>query len=90
MAADLDPTAWPVPAVFSWLMAEGGIAAPEMVRTFNCGIGMIAVVAADHADNATHILAADGEQVFRIGEIVARGDTDDAVRLPGLEAAWRA
>ena len=90
MAADLDPTAWPVPAVFSWLMAEGGIAAPEMVRTFNCGIGMIAVVAADHADNATHILASGSEQVFQIGEIVARGDADDAVRLPGLEAAWRA
>ena len=51
---------------------------------------MIAVVAAEHADNATHILASGSEQVFQIGEIVARGDTDDAVRLPGLEAAWRA
>ena len=90
MAADLDPTAWPVPPVFSWLMTEGGIGAPEMARTFNCGIGMIAVVAAEHADNATHILAAGSEQVFQIGEIVARGDTDDVVRLPGLEAAWRA
>ncbi|MGB0630197.1 MAG: phosphoribosylformylglycinamidine cyclo-ligase [Alphaproteobacteria bacterium] len=88
MAADLDPAAWQVPAVFAWLMADGGIPAEEMARTFNCGIGMIAVVAPEDAGKALQLLADQGESACRIGEIVVREDSD-AVRLPGLENAWR-
>jgi phosphoribosylformylglycinamidine cyclo-ligase len=88
MAAGLDPAAWPMPAVFTWLMTEGGVPTEEMARTFNCGIGMIAVVAPDRADDALAALAENGEYAFRIGEIVARGN-GGAVRLPGLEDAWR-
>jgi phosphoribosylformylglycinamidine cyclo-ligase len=88
MAAGLDPAAWPMPAVFTWLMTEGGVPTEEMARTFNCGIGMIAVVAPDRADDALAALAENGEYAFRIGEIVARGNRG-AVRLPGLEDAWR-
>ena len=97
MAARIDPTAWSMPPVFSWLMAEGGVAPAEMARTFNCGIGMVAIVRAEDAGKAVGILTAAGEDVFNIGEIVAQDFTgeasaDDAERvaLPGLDGAWLA
>jgi phosphoribosylformylglycinamidine cyclo-ligase len=60
---------WTVPAVFPWLARTGGVDAPEMLRVFNCGVGMVAVVAAADADAAIALLAADGEVVSRIGTI---------------------
>jgi phosphoribosylformylglycinamidine cyclo-ligase len=69
--AVLDATAWPVPPVFAWLAEAGDIAADEMLRVFNCGIGMALVVAeADHAA-ATRLLKAAGEKVFAIGRLAA-------------------
>ena len=64
--------AWVMPPLFGWLQQEGGIADAEMHRVFNCGIGMVVVVASDDADEAMARLAAQGESVHRIGEIVAR------------------
>lgn len=63
---------WDRPPVFDWLQAWGNIAADEMLRTFNCGIGMVAVVPADRADDARSIFEAAGETVFELGRIVAR------------------
>jgi phosphoribosylformylglycinamidine cyclo-ligase len=65
----------PVQPVFKWLAAEGGIAENEMLRTFNCGIGMVAVVAAKDADAVIGVLRREGEHALVIGElIVATGD----------------
>ncbi len=99
VAAEIDATAWPLPEVFRWLAREGGVAPGEMARTFNCGIGMVAVVAADKAAEATAILSAHGETVHRIGRIVARapgaapsggkGAQGGEVRLLGADDAWR-
>jgi len=61
----------PVLPVFKWLAATGGIAEAEMLRTFNCGVGMIAVVAPDKADEATRILVSQGEAVTPLGEVIA-------------------
>jgi len=69
LGAVIDARAWPRPAVFGWLQHEGAIPEPEMLRTFNCGIGMCVVVAAADADAATAKLAALGETVHRIGRI---------------------
>jgi phosphoribosylformylglycinamidine cyclo-ligase len=60
---------WPVPPVFGWLARTGGIAPEEMLRVFNCGIGMALVVA--DPDAAIHLLEAAGERVYRIGTIEA-------------------
>jgi len=60
---------WPVPPVFAWLARIGGIAADEMLRVFNCGIGMVVVVA--DPDAAARLLEQHGEQVSRIGAIGA-------------------
>jgi phosphoribosylformylglycinamidine cyclo-ligase len=62
---------WHRDPVFDWLADTGRIAAPEMHRTFNCGIGMVAIVPADQAQHALQLLASLGEQVTIIGEIRA-------------------
>jgi len=71
-AAELDLEAIDVPPVFSWLAKQGGVAHDEMLRTFNCGIGMIAVVAAGQAAQVAAVLQEVGETVAPIGRIVPR------------------
>ncbi|MEM7302585.1 MAG: phosphoribosylformylglycinamidine cyclo-ligase [Pseudomonadota bacterium] len=60
--------------VFDWLSRTGGVVQDEMVRTFNCGIGMVAIVAADAAEDCAAILQEHGEEVHFIGEVIARQD----------------
>jgi phosphoribosylformylglycinamidine cyclo-ligase len=71
LGVTLERAAWGHDPVFDWLQREGGIAATEMYRTFNCGIGMVAVVAANDADRAANHLRACGEQVALIGAVRA-------------------
>ncbi len=73
-AAEIDLVAFEVPEVFRWLASQGGIAEREMLRTFNCGVGMVAVVEADQAAQAIAILQREGEHVEIIGQIVPRRD----------------
>jgi phosphoribosylformylglycinamidine cyclo-ligase len=70
--AVLEKSAWPRPPLFDWLQREGNVAEGEMHRVFNCGIGMVVVVAAEHADAACAALEGRGERVFRIGRIESR------------------
>jgi phosphoribosylformylglycinamidine cyclo-ligase len=63
---------WPMPPLFDWLQRHGGIADGELHRVFNCGIGLVVVVAAGDADDAIAALRASGETAWRIGEIEAR------------------
>jgi phosphoribosylformylglycinamidine cyclo-ligase len=75
LAARIDLASVPVLPVFRWLAKTGGIAEAEMLRTFNCGIGMIAIVDPAKADAVTGLLGREGEHVTRLGEIVsARAD----------------
>ncbi|MDQ0454111.1 phosphoribosylformylglycinamidine cyclo-ligase [Rhizobium paknamense] len=74
LAAEIDLSAIPVPPVFSWLAKTGGVAQNEMLRTFNCGVGMIVVVPADKAEEVSAVLAGEGETVMRLGRMVARED----------------
>ncbi len=60
----------PVLPVFKWLAEQGGVAEEELLRTFNCGIGMIAIVKPDAVDNVSEVLVANGETVTRLGEVV--------------------
>jgi phosphoribosylformylglycinamidine cyclo-ligase len=72
--ARLRRTAWTRPPIFDWLQATGGVADAEMHRVFNCGIGMVVIVAREHADEALRLLAASGESAQVVGEVVARAD----------------
>jgi len=68
----LEKSQWTRPALFDWLQREGRVEDAEMHRVFNCGIGMVVVVAEENADHAMAQLRQAGETVFRIGGIAAR------------------
>jgi phosphoribosylformylglycinamidine cyclo-ligase len=72
VSAVLERSAWPLPPLFRWLQEQGNVADGEMHRVFNCGIGMVVVVASADADRATTVLRSAGETVHRIGAIEPR------------------
>lgn len=73
LGVSLDLSAIPVPAVFGWLAKVGGVAEREMLRTFNCGIGMIVVASAAEADAVVAALREAGEAPVRLGEVTPAG-----------------
>jgi phosphoribosylformylglycinamidine cyclo-ligase len=81
--AQIDRAAWPMPPLFRWLQEQGNVADDEMLRVFNCGIGMALVVAEADADKAQAALRAAGETVHRIGRIDARGADEPAIVMRG-------
>ena len=71
LSAEIETDSWHLPAVFEWLQTEGNIKTGEMRRTFNCGVGMIAIVDASQVEMAIDRLNASGESAWRLGTIVA-------------------
>ncbi|WP_435168223.1 phosphoribosylformylglycinamidine cyclo-ligase [Falsirhodobacter sp. 1013] len=69
LGATIDLNAWTLPPVFRWLAEVSGIQQPELLKTFNCGIGMILAVSADRADALEALLAGQGETVTRLGHV---------------------
>jgi phosphoribosylformylglycinamidine cyclo-ligase len=78
VAARLDRARWPRPAIFDWLQRAGNVADAEMHRVFNCGIGMIVVVAAADAERAIASLAESGESAYQIGSVVPHAPGEPA------------
>lgn len=72
LAAEIDLGAFSVPSVFSWLARTGDVKPNEMLRTFNCGIGMIVVVEPEKADEVIAALAAEGENAVVLGRMIKR------------------
>lgn len=70
LGAMVDLDAYEAPKVFGWLQEAGGISEVEMLKTFNCGIGMVVIVAADAADELAATLTVHGESVCRLGHVV--------------------
>jgi phosphoribosylformylglycinamidine cyclo-ligase len=79
VAARVDQASWTRPPLFDWLQKAGNVEPEEMLRTFNCGIGLAVVVAAADAAAAMAQLQASGETVWQIGEIVARPEGAEQV-----------
>jgi phosphoribosylformylglycinamidine cyclo-ligase len=79
--ATIDPGSWNQPAVFNWLQEQGNIDAMEMYRTFNCGIGMVAVVAQNEADNTIELLQQQGIEASRIGSIESSDSATPEVHI---------
>jgi len=80
VVAELHGNAWPWPPVFNWLQRGGNVAPAEMVRVFNCGIGMVVIASANDADRLQGVLADHGETVYRIGTVCERrGDEAQTV-----------
>ena len=70
--AQIDAKAWELPKLFQWLQQTGNVEAQEMYRTFNCGIGMVVIVAREDAEAVQKFLAEQGETVYRLGAIRTR------------------
>jgi phosphoribosylformylglycinamidine cyclo-ligase len=85
--ARIDASAWPQPRLMAFLQAQGNIEPEEMARTFNCGIGMAAIVAQADAKDATRALEKAGESVARIGDVIAG---EKGCTVAGARGAWSA
>jgi phosphoribosylformylglycinamidine cyclo-ligase len=77
--AVIEKASWPRPTVFQWLQREGNVAEEEMYRVFNCGIGMVLVVAAADAKRAAELLRTAGETVYEIGVIEKASGAPQAI-----------
>ena len=71
LAVEVDLDAWELPGVFAWLTKTGGMDQGEMLKTFNCGIGMMLAVDAERAEALTTLLTDAGERVVPMGHVVA-------------------
>jgi phosphoribosylformylglycinamidine cyclo-ligase len=87
MTAAIDARGWPVPPVFAFLAEAGNIDAEEMLRVFNCGLGMVLAVPGDRREEAAAMLSAAGETVYRIGAIEASAGGAE-VRIDNLPGGW--
>jgi phosphoribosylformylglycinamidine cyclo-ligase len=74
LGAQIDLDTWTLPGVFQWLAETGGMSEAEMLKTFNCGIGMILVVAADQVTSVQETLAESGEMAVVLGNVTADGN----------------
>jgi phosphoribosylformylglycinamidine cyclo-ligase len=85
----IDTGDWAIPPVFRWLAEAGGVGPQDMARTFNCGIGMVAIADPARADTASQAFAAAGGTVHRLGTVEAAADGAPRVVLHGWEARWQ-
>jgi phosphoribosylformylglycinamidine cyclo-ligase len=89
LRARLHARQWTPPPVFGWLRAEGNVPTGDMLRTFNCGIGMIVVVAGDDAGRVGEVLSIAGETVREIG-VIERAPTEEAdCVVDDADSLWR-
>lgn len=76
--AQIRADSWKRPEIFNWLQEKGGVADSEMLRTFNCGIGMILCVSAEQTQLALELLNKDSDQAFLLGSVASRESDEDA------------
>ncbi len=81
VVADINSNTWQMPKLFHWLQEQGNVVQQEMHRTFNCGIGMVVVVAKENADTAIAQLNAAGETATAIGVIRARNGDEHQTQV---------
>jgi phosphoribosylformylglycinamidine cyclo-ligase len=80
--AHIDLSSWTFPDIFLWLQKQGNVSLPDMLTTFNCGIGMIVCVAAEDEKLTLETLHSLGETVFVIGELVESEGKPEVIYLP--------
>jgi phosphoribosylamine--glycine ligase/phosphoribosylformylglycinamidine cyclo-ligase len=80
LAAEIDVSAWELPAVFKWLKQSGNVSSTEMGRTFNTGVGMVAVVSKENVKQVVDELTASGEKVYTIGKLMKRSGEGCALK----------
>src|SRR4030081_3758102 len=88
LGVGIDLARLPVLPVFKWLAEQGGIAELELLRTFNCGIGMIAIVKSDAIEQVTEVFTASGESVVLLGEVIPAAGEHRVVYSGHLDLTW--
>ena len=89
LGVELNAAEWVVPDLFKWMAKAGGIASDEMNRTFNCGVGMVCVIADDRVEPLRRVFEANGERVFTIGSVVSISGDTPPVKISNPEAQWQ-
>jgi phosphoribosylformylglycinamidine cyclo-ligase len=89
LAVEIDTATWTVPEEFKWLAQNGNVAPEEMVRTFNCGIGMAVVVEPSRAAPLKQIFADHGETVFEIGRVTHHREGAEQVAIRNISEPWK-
>lgn len=98
LRAELEAYTWPLPPLYVWLRRLGGLSDRDLARTFNCGIGMTAIVAPGHVEALLDLLRGEGVAAWAIGRVAAAGQADEReeagagggrVAIRGTEQAWR-
>ena len=79
--AQIDAKAWELPKLFQWLQKAGNVETQEMYRTFNCGIGMVVIIAKEDADAVQAFLSEQGETVYRLGVIRERNGDEHQTQV---------
>src|SRR5947208_1850716 len=88
LGVGLDLARLPVLPVFKWLAGQGDVAELELLRTFNCGIGMVVIVAADAIDRVMDTFNGAGETAVLLGEVIPAAGDDRVVYNGHLDLAW--
>lgn len=83
--AVIDQGSWQLPEVFSWLQEQGNVAKTEMLRTFNCGVGMVVCVAKRDAERTVQLLREYGETAWQLGQIAASEADQPGVEVSGSQ-----
>lgn len=84
LGLEIDLNSWKMPAVFKWLQDKGNIEEAEMLRTFNCGVGMVLLASETEANNISMAFKNSGEVVYRLGRVVESTNTDSRVKYRRL------
>ena len=79
--AQIDAKAWELPKLFQWLQKAGNVETQEMYRTFNCGIGMVVIIAKEDADAVQAFLSEQGETVYRLGAVRERNGDEHQTQV---------
>jgi phosphoribosylformylglycinamidine cyclo-ligase len=88
LGVGIDLARVPVLPVFKWLAEQGGVTERELLRTFNCGIGMIAIVKADTIETVNEVLSSSGETVALLGEVIPAAGEHRVVYNGHLDLSW--
>mmetsp|Transcript_65791 Transcript_65791/g.116593 ORF Transcript_65791/g.116593 Transcript_65791/m.116593 type:complete len:2178 (+) Transcript_65791:101-6634(+) len=88
LQARLLADSWELPALFRWIAARCNIPCDELAATFNCGIGMVLIIAQEHKDEVLSLLKEMDEEPCVIGKLDARGEGQPQTHIDGAESCW--
>ncbi|MCG8380483.1 MAG: phosphoribosylformylglycinamidine cyclo-ligase [Proteobacteria bacterium] len=81
LTAQIELKSWEFPPIFEWLQNKGNIEKEEMLKTFNCGVGLVVCIPGENSQKAIELLSHNGEHIWKIGEIVLRNTDQTGINF---------